>query len=450
LTKDRLIFYSKETFKEAMLETTVEDISSTKKRLKIEIPADVLEKEYSDSLDKIRMRAKIPGFRQGKVPVTLIEKRFGDEIRGELIDRLVPSYYAKVLKEADLVPVTMPKFEGTIEIKRNEPLSFFLTVEVRPRMDSLAYTGLKVDNIDIVVEDREVDDTLRGLQNDRAVFEVVDREVGKDDLLVIDYVKLDPDGEKELASAKDQVMNLGNKLTPQGILEGVLGKKKCDVVEVTLPEVVGKEIREDSDKGDRLRITIKEVKQKRLPEIDNEFAKDFGHETLDSLRDKIREGILQAKTENARKQQKARIFEALIDSHEFDVPESLLQAEIEHLAVNEKLSDEAVPAAPREGPGASPDAIDAAAAERLRPKAVRNVRGTLILDAIAEKEKVAVTDDELKARISLIARQLQATPDAVVNLFMTRDGSLDNLRHNMREEKVLDLLLSRAEIAKGA
>jgi trigger factor len=428
------------------LATTVEDISSTKKRLKIEIPADILEREYSDSVNKIRQRARIPGFRQGKAPVNLIEKRFGDEIRSELLEKLIPTYYAQAVKEADLAPVTMPKIETELDIRRNEPLLFSLTIEVRPKIDTLNYSGIAVSHVEVSIDDKELEDTLKGLQNDRAMFEAVDREVGEDDLLIIDYVKLDPTGEKELSTAKDQVMNLGNKLTPHGILQGLLHKKKGDTVEIVLPEVVGQELKEDSDKGNRLRITIKEVKEKKLPEIDDEFAKDFGNESLDILKEKIKEGVLAAKQGNAQKQQKSKIVDTLIDSHTFEVPESLVGAELQHLIMNERYSDN--PA--KQEDAASAAKIDTEMAEKLRPKAFRNVKTTIILDAIAEKENITVSEAEMKDRISLIAKQLQATPDAVVNLFMTRDGSLDNLRHNIREEKVLDFLLSRAEITKGA
>ena len=426
--------------------TTVEDISSTKKRLKIEIPADILEKEYSDSLNKIRQRARIPGFRQGKAPVNMIEKRFGDEIRSELLEKLVPTYYAQAVKEADLAPVTMPKIETDLDLRRNEPLVFSLTIEVRPKIDTLNYSGMAVNHVEVSVDDREVDETLKGLQNDRAMFEAVDREIRDDDLLIIDYVKLDPTGEKELSTAKDQIMNLGNKLTPQGILDGLLNKKKGDTVEIVLPDVVDKDLKEDTGRGNRLRITIREVKEKKLPEIDSEFAKDFGHESLDILKEKIKEGIHAAKQGHETKQQKAKIVDTLVDSHAFDVPESLINAELQHLITNERHADNPV----KHEDDASAKKIDAEMEEKFRPKALRNVKATIILDAIAEKENITVSEAEMKGRISLIAKQLQATPDAVINLFMTRDGSLDNLRHNIREEKVLDFLLSRAEIAKGA
>ena len=426
--------------------TIIEDISSTKKRLKIEIPADILEKEYAGSLHNVRERARIPGFRPGKAPMSMIEKKFGNEIKSELMEKLIPTYYAQAVKEADLAPVTMPKIETELDIRRNEPLLFSLTIEVRPKIDTLNYSGIAVSHVEVSIDDKELEDTLKGLQNDRAMFEAVDREVGEDDLLIIDYVKLDPTGEKELYTAKDQVMNLGNKLTPHGILQGLVHKKKGDTVEIVLPEVVGQELKEDFDQGNRLRITIKEVKEKKLPEIDDEFAKDFGHESLDILKEKIKEGILAAKQGNAQKQQKSKIVDTLIDSHTFDVPESLVGAELQHLIMNERYSDN--PA--KQEDAASAAKIDTEMAEKLRPKAFRNVKTTIILDAIAEKENITVSEAEMKDRISLIAKQLQATPDAVVNLFMTRDGSLDNLRHNIREEKVLDFLLSRAEITKGA
>ncbi len=426
--------------------TTVEDISTTKKRLKIEIPADILEKEYSDSLHKIRQRARIPGFRQGKTPISIIEKRFGDEIKSEMLEKLVPTYYAQAVKDADLSPVTMPKIEEGLNFKRNEPLSFSLTVEVRPKIDNLSYNGIKVEDIEVSVDDGEIEDTVKGLQNDRAMFEAVDREIGEDDMLVIDYVKLDPSGEKELSTAKDQVMNLDNKITPRGILDAVLGKKKGDTVEITLPEMDIREQKEVTEKGNQLRITIKEIKEKKLPDLDDEFSKDFGHDSLSALKEKIREGILAAKQGNAKKQQKSIIVDALVNNHSFDVPESLTQAELEHLIMNEKTAEQRA----QHGIDTTPDKADKELAEVLRPKAMKNVKATIILDEIAEKENISVTEAEMKDRIALIAKQLQATPDAIVNLFMTRDGSLDNLRHNIREEKVLDFLLSRAEITKGA
>lgn len=459
------------------MSTTVEDISSTKKRLKIEIPTDIIEKEYSSSLHKVRQKAKIPGFRPGKVPVNLIEKRFSHDIKADILDRIVPEYYSKALKEAELVPVVMPKFESTLDIKRNEPLTFSLTVEVRPRISSLNYTGLKVEDVDIQIEDKEIEETIKGLQEERAMFDAVDtsgstgRGIKEDDLLVIDYVKLGASGKKELSSGKDQVMNLGNNLTPKGILEELVGRKKGDVVEISLPSFAsadgegtaasgslqGKETDEETGEGSRIRITIKEVKEKRLPEIDDEFAKDFGRDTLESLREKIKEGILKAKKDKAEKQQKARLLDMLVESHDFDIPESLLERELENLVVNEKLSmkqskeliNEADMGRHAGYPAAAEKTLDnrddSEIAGKLKPTAINNTKATILLEMIAEKEGITVTEEELKTRIVLLARQFKATPEAVINLFVTKDGSLENLKQTIRDDKVLDLVLSKAK-----
>lgn len=432
------------------MSATIENVSSTKKRLTIEIPVDIIEKEYQSSLDNVRQRARIPGFRPGKAPESMIEKKFGSDIRTDIIDRLVPEYYSKALKEAELVPVAMPRFEGNLDVNKNKPLSFSLTVEVRPDISGLNYTGLKVAAVAVKVDDKEIEDTVKGLQEERAMFEVVDREIQESDLLVIDYVKLDPSGEKEISSARDQVMNLGNNMAPKGILDGLLGRKKGDTVEITLPSFEGNEVKEDN-KGDILRITIKEVKKKNLPAVDDDFAKDFGHDTLDALKEKVREGILRAKNDKVAKDQKGKLLEKLVEAYEFDLPETLLAKELETLVINEKYSKKKTQELIKDADNL-PDVEEedsTAAAERLRPKAVSNVKASILLDVIAEKEGITVAEEEMKTRIALLAKHFQTTPDAVINLFMTKDGSLDNFRNTIRDEKVLDVILAKAEFTEG-
>jgi len=164
----------------------------------------------------------------------------------------------------------------------------------------------------------------------------------------------------------------------------------------------------------------------------------------------VKEGLLNAKKEKAAGDQKAKLLETLVGSHDFDIPESMLDKELDTLFVNEKHSrKQPKELAQSQGVETTPEDDDKLR-EELRPKAVHNVKATILLDTIAEKETVSVTEDELKTRITMFARRLQTTPEAVINLFMTKDGSLDNLRHSIREEKALDVVLSKAEIIKGA
>ena len=431
--------------------TVVEDISTTKKRLQIQIPAEVIENEYKGAIAKLKQQAKVPGFRPGKTPESLIERRFGEDIKADIIDRLVPRSYSEALKEASLVPVTLPDFEGgPLELKRSEPLAFTVTVEVRPEVSGLKYDGMETDQVDVQVEDKEIAETLSGLQEEKAVYEAVDREIRSDDLIVIDYVKRDPTGEKELSSGRDQVMNLGNNLAPAGILDELLGKKKGDVVTIRLPNTAGGEEDQTTDGGDMLEITVKDVKEKHLPSLDDEFAKDLGVESLAALSDRIKEGIMKAKRDKADNEQKGKLLAKLVASYDFEVPESLLEKELETLMVNERLSKDQ---SRKTGPDQS-EPVDAAEdlmlREKVMPKAIENVKAEILLDIIAEREQISATEAELKTRIAALARQFQTTPENVINLFMTKDGSLDKLMRTIRDEKTLGAILAKADSRQGA
>ena len=137
-----------------------EDISSTKKRISIEIPSDAIEGEIESSLNELRARTRLPGFRKGKAPLSLIEKRFGKDVEAETMERLVPKFYSEAIKEAEIVPVGRPVLEGGLELKRNEPLGLTFTVEVRPKVD-LSYEGLEVEDVPLKVEDRDVEETIK-------------------------------------------------------------------------------------------------------------------------------------------------------------------------------------------------------------------------------------------------------------------------------------------------
>jgi trigger factor len=162
----------------------------------------------------------------------------------------------------------------------------------------------------------------------------------------------------------------------------------------------------------------------------------------------VQEGILKSKKEKAAGTQKEKLLETLLKNYEFDLPESLLDSELEMLVVNERLSKKKAKdlAGPAEA-GKPED--DAALTEELRPKAINNVKARILLDMIAEKEDVSVSEDEMKTRIGLLARHFQTTPENVINLFVTKDGSLENLKRTLRDEKVMDVVLSKAEVVKG-
>jgi trigger factor len=192
--------------KEAYLLKAVEDLSTTKKRLKIEIPSEAIEKKIKNSLEKARQQAKMPGFRPGKTPMNIIEKHFGKSAEAEALEEIIPEFYNRALKEAAIVPITMPAIEGVVNFERNNPLSLSFTLEIRPKIENLQYEGIKTKDIPVIVSDEDVDNALKRLQEGKATYEVADKAIETGDLLTIDYeMKYDD----QTTTAKDQALMVG-------------------------------------------------------------------------------------------------------------------------------------------------------------------------------------------------------------------------------------------------
>ena len=442
----------------------VEDISSTKKRIKIEIPSDIIEKEIQDSLEKVRQRTNLPGFRPGKAPMNLIEKRFGKKVEAEVLEKVIPEYYNKALKEADLKPVAMPLLDERFSFQRNNPLNISLTVEVMPKIGNLNYAGIKTKDVSVTIDEAEVENALKNLQEQKALYEVAEKVIEKDDLVTFDYVDCEIVEGEILSSVKEQILKMGNELLPADIEEKLTGKAKGDTVEFTKFFEADFRVKELAGRTAKVKVVIKEVKKKILPVMDDEFAKDVGYGSISELKEKIAENLYQFKKDQATKIQKAEILQQLIASHEFEIPETLLSTELDSVIMQESISG-AQSRKPEEANKRDRQDIIAAASGQgkedqevkseeemlaeLKEKARRNVRASIIISAIGQNEGITVTEDEVRDRISLIAKRLSAKPEAVMNFYMTKDGSLQGLRQTIFEDKVLDLLFSRATIEKG-
>jgi trigger factor len=436
---------------------SVEDINTTKKRIRIEIPSDVVEKEIGVSLEKVRQKAKIPGFRPGKAPISLIEKRFGKEVEAEVLDKVIPEYFSKALKEAELMPITMPIFDERLDFKRNNPINLSFTVEVMPKIENLDYENIEIQDIPVEVDDADIENYLKKLQEEKAVYEVAEKAVEMDDLVAFDYLDCKVIGGESPPSLKEQISKMGNEIFPLDIMERVIGKKKGEIVEFTTTfdgscqskELVGKTV--------EIKVRINEIKKKNLPAIDDEFAKDVGFENISEMREKIKEKLHMVKREHIATIKKANIINKLLESHNFEVPEILLTRELESLMLQESLSRKKSRGTASESTSLEQEEVVATQSQEdmeklqteLKNKAVKNVQASIIIDRIGQKEGITVTDNEVNDRISLIAQRLSTTPEAIRNFYHYKEGSLEGVKHSIFEEKVMDLLLSKAVLKKG-
>lgn len=408
---------------------TIEDISETKKRLRIEIPPDAIEKEIKAGLDRVRVKAKIPGFRPGKAPTALLEKRFGKEVEAEALEKTITSVYANALKEAEIKPVSRPVFEQTDDFKRNTTLNMTILVEVRPKIENFNYKGIKVKDIPISVEESDIEQTLARLREERAAYEPSQEPVKTGDLVVMDY-EIKETGE----TVKDQVFKVGSDLLPAEFSENLAGMNKTDEkeFEVAFPE--NSHLKDLAGKRLSFKVSLKDVKKVNLPALDDEFAKDVGYENLPALKEFIGQRLLKSKEDAVSNIQKAEVVKKVLEVHEFEAPESLVEGQLGQLVAEARAK----------GRKETEEALK----EELRPSAVRQIRVSLLLDAIGEKAGIEVTEDDLKERIQGLSEKLSLTPENVMKYYIARDGSLDGLRHSIFEEKVLDLLLEQAVIEK--
>jgi len=420
----------------------VEDLSTTKKRLKIEIPSDIIEKEIHDSLEKLRQITNIPGFRLGRAPMNLIERRFGKKVEAEVLEKVIPEFYRDALKEAGLMPITLPVFDEKVDFKRKNPLNLSLTVEVMPKIESLHYSNIKVKDIPVTVDETEVEEALKKLQEQKAIYEVADKEIEKDDLVSFEYVDCEVVGAEILPSIKEEISKMGNEILPMDIEEKLVGKRKGEMVELTTTFQEDFKLKELAAKTAIIKTKITEVKRKVLPSIDDEFAKDLGSENLSQLREKIKENISKAKKEQTVKIQKAEILNTLIESHDFEVPETMLKNEIHALMMESKFS---------QGTASDEKKENNEAPSEIQQRAERKIRALILISAIGQKEGVTVTDEEIKDRIHLIAERVSAQPEALMQFYRERgSGSAwEDLKNVIYENKVLDLLFSHAIIEKG-
>lgn len=437
---------------------SVEDINPTKKRLKIEIPSDVIESEIRTSLEKLRHTVRIPGFRAGKAPVTLIEKRFGKQVEADVLDKIIPEQLSSAIREAAIDPVAMPVLDEEFQFQRNNPVTLSITVEIIPRIENLSYENISIKDIPFAVEESDIEDALNRLREQKAVFEVADKEIEADDFVSFEYVDSEIAGGEETPSAREMISKMGNEIFPVDIMEMVIGKKKGDIIDFTrtFDEGISKEL---AGKTARVKVKITEVKKKVMPSVNDEFAKDLGYETIPELREKIREKLHEAKLEHIKKIQKAQIIDKLIESNPVEIPEVLIQRELEALVMQKSIAEKEQDRKslnPLTGAGetapessAKPEGTVEGQEAELRRVAVRNVQASLIINAIGQKETLVVSDDEVNEKISAIARRLSASPEVIRNFYDHKEGSLENLKQQILEDKVLDMLLSSASIEKG-
>jgi len=413
-----------------------ETSSATKREIQVEIPADEVARETETLVQKYQKLARLPGFRRGHVPASIIRQRFAEDLKSEVVEALVPRYFRQEAGKQGLRPVSQPRVTD-LHLHEGEPLRFKASFEVMPEIKVTGYKELRADKPEISVTEEEVEQSLGGLREQHATFTSVDGRPAAEG----EFTQVSLDGQPKSGDGKpvhmDEVLvEIGGKNTMPEFTENLRGASAGD--ERTFDVFYPQDFSDQRLAGKSFIYTVKvqSIKQKNLPELNDAFAKELGEfSTLDDVRKRIREGIETERKHNAEREAKDKLIDELIRRNDFEVPEALVENQID-LRLERGLRALAAQ-------GMRPEDIKKMDLPRLRAgqreQAVRDVKTALLLEKIAEEERVEVTDGEIDREVEALARQSKQTAESI-RARLTRDGALDRIRNRIRDEKTLDLL----------
>jgi len=411
---------------------------SCKQSLEITVPVSEVEEETERVVASLAERVRLPGFRPGKVPTSLIRVKFADDIREQVIDNLVPRFFQKRVEEEHLRVVGRPDVTE-VHFQPGEPLTFRAEFEVAPEIELSEYIGLTVPYQEPVVTELEVADRLEELRQHKAEF------VNEDPRPVVDgdfaVISLEAIGGQiqSLRKQEELVVHVGGEETLEAFSAPLraLAPGEEREFDVTYPEDYGDE--KLAGKTVRFRAVLKGIRRKELPELNDEFARDLGDfQTLEELREEVRKSLLREKEVAAQQEAKDKLVAKLLDLHDFPVPEAYVERQIEARV------EEFLQAASARGVDPQSIKLDwQKVRESQREKAVRDVKASMLLAKIAERESIGVTQEEVEREVQRIARQRREPVGAVRNR-LKKEGLLHRIALQIRTEKTLNFLFDHA------
>jgi trigger factor len=413
-----------------------ETTSSARREIAVEIPVEEVNRETASLIQKYQKLARIPGFRRGHVPASIIRQRFSEDLKSDVVEALVPRYFRKEADKQGLIPVSQPQVTD-LQLKDNEPLRFKASFEVMPEIKVEGYKELRADKPEITVTNEEVEQSLNGVREQHATFTSVEgRTLADGDYAQVSLDGKPKDGEDKPVHMDEVLVEIAGKNTMPEFTENLRGASPGDerVFEVTYAD----DAQEQRLAGKTFTYTVKvqSIKQKSLPELDDQFATQLGEfKTLEEVRQRIREGMESERKHAAEHEAKDKLVAELVKRTEFEVPEALVDRQID---VRLERGLRALAAQ-----GMKAEDIKKMDLNRLRvgqrEQALQEVKASLVLDKIAEEEKIEVSDEEIAREIDALAAQSKQTPEAI-RARLTRDGALDRIRNRIRSEKTLDFL----------
>ena len=428
--------------------------ATCKREIELEIPAENVQKATEKVARDIARVARIPGFRPGKAPVTLIRRRFAQDIEGEVVQSLVPEYLEKALDEKKLVPVTRPEVDK-VEFKEGEPLKFRAVFEVLPEFELGDYKNLEVNVEAVEVGDAQVDKALDEMRDRAATFVPVEGRAAKDGDYAVIKLMGTPVGGGDPVQADSILCHIGAEETLESFTENLRGASTGETKRFRSEYPKDYPDAKLAGKTYDYAIEVLGIKEKKLPELNDEFVKDAmagqgqgseatGITTLDELRQRIRQNLDAAKEQRESAQAREKILELLVKRHDFPVPEALIENQLDVRL--ERVVRSLV------AQGVDPRAVDVdwvSLRRRQHDRAVDDVKAELLLDRIATAENIETTDEDVEKEIAAVAEHSGESATAL-RARLTKQGALDRMKSKLRSDKTIEWLYRTAHIETTA
>src|SRR4030042_69110 len=424
------------------MKANVEEISAIKKKVSVEIPEDQVSQEINSFYRDLGKKAKIKGFRPGKVPRNILERYFKDYVKTEVIQKLIEETYPQALSEANLQPVSPPMIDPG-EFEGGKSFQYSVVIEVKPDIKLEGYTGLKIEGNKEEVKNEEIEDRLKALQNLHANLKTISdvRPIQRGDHVIIDY-EASLDGKPlEGGKAIDFTVEVGSGQFIPAFEEKLVGIKpegESDI-EVSFPEDYG--YQKWAGKTISFHVKIKEIKEKILPPLDDEFAKDLGdYSSFEELKTKLKGEIEKEKELALERQLKDQVVDQLIEANPFEVPESLVEEQAKTLVSDTKLRL-AAQGVDLKNLGITEEKLQG----DYRAVAQRQVKTFLILERVAGAGGVWAAEEEREARLQEMAERMHQKFD-VVKRYYEKNGLLPEVKAGIIRDKTLNFLLEKDKI----
>ncbi|HEX7191612.1 MAG TPA: trigger factor [Thermoanaerobaculia bacterium] len=410
------------------------DLSPVKKAVEVEIPADLIARESERVTHEFGRQAKIPGFRPGKVPSSVVRNRYAKEIQEEVMSRLLPATFRDAIAERGVEPVGDPQLEHVDAFIEGAPIKYKAAFEIKPQIELHEYRGIEIDDPKIEVTETDVEAMVERLRDQASSYRPIeDRGLEDGDIAVIEIASTPEGGELKSDTGHFKV---GEESPLPELHDAMRGKKPGEVA--SFDKAYGEDAHQEEWRGKNVHhdVTLTEIRVQEKPEVNDEFAKAVGEwESVDAMREAIRGDILRHREMEALRLKRTQVGDALLASHDFEVPETLVEEELGRSLNNYArfLASQGVDLEKAE--------LDwAKVSEQFRPDAIKRVKRSLVLEAIAKKEDLAVSEVEVDAEIRRAANEAERD-FAEVKHRMKHDGGYESLRASLAQEKALDLVL---------